>query len=231
MTALRFQAFPIVLAAPSGTGKTTLARALVTLGEGYTFSISATTRPPRPRELDGVDYHFVTDEAFQTMVEREELAEWAEVHGHRYGTPRSELSRAAAEGQYVILDIDVQGARQIRETVPEAVQVFILPPSAEALISRLDRRGSDAAEEVRRRMAVALEELGEAPRFDYIVVNKDVSETVTTIRGIVDAERHRVARAADLKDELERLRSGLERILEGGERRTSPESAEMEQAT
>ena len=129
--------FPLVLSAPSGAGKTTLANALRRRNRDVAFSVSATTRPPRPREVDGESYHFVSRDEFLRMRDAGELIEWAEVHGNLYGTPLANVRRAQARGEHLLLDIDVQGARQIRERVPEAVLVFVLPPSAAALVGRL----------------------------------------------------------------------------------------------
>ncbi len=201
--------FPVVLAAPSGTGKTTLARALVERFESLVFSISATTRDPREGEVDGVDYHFVPQPDFRAMVERGELAEWAEVHGRLYGTLRRTLEQASQDGLHVVLDIDVQGARQIQESVPEAVLVFVLPPSVEALLDRLTGRGTEPGPEVARRLRSALDELRAVPEFDYVVVNETVDECLTRLEGIIRAERHKVRRYPDLPG---RVNGMLERI-------------------
>ncbi len=206
--------FPLVLAAPSGTGKTTLARALVGGREGYTFAVSATTRAPRGAERNGVDYHFVDRPAFHAMIEAGELAEWAEVHGELYGTPRAELVRAAERGEHVVLDIDVQGAGQIRKTMPDAVLVFVLPPSLEALRERLTGRGTEGPDAVARRLRTARQELAAATAFDYVVVNDDLERTLDEIWGIMRAERRRTARRTELTEELEGLRSAIGRLLE-----------------
>jgi guanylate kinase len=211
---LPHRAFPVVLAAPSGTGKTTLARQLVKRHENFTFSVSATTRPPRPREVDGVDYHFLDRAAFEAKVEQGELAEWAEVHDHLYGTLKAELDRAADAGQYVILDIDVQGARQVRERVPEAVRIFLLPPSVSDLMSRLTGRGTEEGTQVARRLKSALAELQVADEFDYVVVNDDFEQCLGEIRDIVEAEAYRAKRAKGLEVELNDFRREIGRILE-----------------
>ncbi len=207
--------FPLVLAAPSGTGKTTIAQALVHGSDGYTFSVSATTRSPRERERDGVDYHFVDRATFDRMADTGELVEWAEVHGHLYGTPRSELAAAEQRGQHVVLDIDVQGARQIREAVPEAVLVFVLPPSVDTLKHRLAGRGTESRDQLAARLHTALKELEAATEFDYIVVNDELDRTLEDIWGIVRAERRRTSRAAGLEDDLAKLREAIGRLLEG----------------
>lgn len=206
------RAAPIVLAAPSGTGKTTLARRLVR-EDGFVFSISATTRPPRPRERDGVDYHFVDEARFMEMVEAGELVEWARVHDRMYGTPRAELDAAAARGDHVVLDIDVQGARQIRERVPDAKLVFILPPSVEIMMKRLRGRGTEGAAEVARRLRSALDELQAVPDFDYVVVNDNVDRCVQAIREIARGAP-REGGSGVPKENIEVFRAGVARILE-----------------
>lgn len=214
MTLLGYRPFPVVLAAPSGTGKTTLARALVRRTDGYCFSVSATTRSPRRGERDGVDYHFVDRQGFDAMVAGGELAEWAEVHGEAYGTPRSELEKAADRGEHVVLDIDVQGARQIRSSVPDALLVFVLPPSVPSLMGRLTGRGTEDGAQVARRLRTALEELRAVPEFDHVVVNDDLESCLGEIRGIVRAESRRTARARELEKEVEAMRSEIARILQ-----------------
>ena len=175
----------VVLAAPSGAGKTTIAQALVEREEDFVFSVSATTRPPRGGEEDGKDYLFVSGSEFREMVAKGEFAEWAEVHGELYGTPRKSLSRERSLGHNVVLDIDVQGARQIREAVPEALLLFILPPSIEVLFGRLIGRGSDGEEAIRRRLNTALEELQTTEDFDFIVINDDLEGAISEVRDLV----------------------------------------------
>jgi guanylate kinase len=203
---------PIVLAAPSGTGKTTLARRLVERSERYRFSISATTRPPRGTERDGIDYHFVDRATFLGMVERRELAEWAEVHGRLYGTPRASLEAAASRGTHVVLDIDVQGARQVRASVTEAKLVFVLPTSIEALVDRLEGRGTEASEDVRRRLRSALDELDAAQEFEYLVVNDDLERCLDEIEEIARGERGS-GETSGSKDDARALRVQVERVL------------------
>lgn len=210
MTALPHRACPVVLAAPSGTGKTSIARALVQGPEDYVFSVSATTREPRAGERDGEHYHFVSEDRFRQLAESGELVEWAEVHGHLYGTPRSAIERPTDRGQHVVLDIDVQGARQIRERVPGAVLVFVFPPTADDLVARLTGRGTEEDAEVLRRLTHARAELAAAQEFDYVVVNDDLDEAVAAVRAIIDAEVHRPARARDLSATVQRLRAEID---------------------
>lgn len=213
MTGLGPRAFPVVLAAPSGTGKTTIAHRLVEGSGEFTFSVSATTRPPRPGERNGMDYEFVSREAFDALLAADELCEWAEVHGHLYGTPRSNIVAAGERGEHVVLDIDVKGARQIRRAVPDAVLIFVFPPSAEALVARLKGRATENTGELERRLRNAHAELEAAADFDYVVVNDDLDETVREVREIVRAERHRPGRAFDLDADVGRLRTEIAGIL------------------
>ena len=198
MTALPHRTSPLVLSAPSGAGKTSVARALVRSAPTFVFSVSVTTRDPRENEQPGVDYEFVDRPTFERLVEDGELCEWAEVHGHFYGTPAGPLEAARASGVHMVLDIDVHGARQVRARVPEAVLVFILPPSAEVLVDRLAGRGTERAEEVGRRLRTAVSELEAAAEFDYAVINDDIDETVSRVREIAWSEAHRTSRALDL---------------------------------
>ena len=211
------RARPLVLAAPSGTGKTTIARRLVEGSREFVFSVSATTRPPRPGERNGMDYDFVDEPTFERMREQGELVEWARVHGHLYGTPRRNIAEAAERGEHVVLDIDVQGARQIRDQVPDAVLVFVLPPSADALVARLAGRGSEGHREMRRRLGNAREELLQAPAFDHAVVNDDLEAALERVRAVVrgDASPDDPSLpAGDALDEMiGRLRSEIDAVL------------------
>ena len=182
-------ACPVVLAAPSGTGKTTLARRLVGGSDRYAFSVSATTRRPRGTERDGIDYHFLDREAFQAMVARDELAEWAEVHGRLYGTPKAELEEASRRGTHAVLDIDVQGARQVKQAVPDTKLIFVLPPSLDALLERLRGRGTEEAADIDRRLRSAVQELEAADWFDYVVVNDDLDRCLGEVEDIVAGRR------------------------------------------
>jgi guanylate kinase len=174
-----------VITGPSGVGKGTLIRGLMErLGE-LELSVSATTRAPRPGERDGVDYHFLTPEEFDRRVAAGDFVEHADYAGRRYGTLRSELEGRLAEGVPVVLEIEVQGARQVREAMPEAVQVFIAPPSLEALRTRLIGRGTDDADEVARRLEVAEQELAAQPEFAHVVVNDRLDEALDELVEIV----------------------------------------------
>lgn len=184
----------LVLAGPSGGGKTTVCRRIVASRPDVRFSVSATTRPPRPGERDGADYRFLSRDSFDALIESDGLLEWAEVHGERYGTPREALVRASEGGSHMLLDIDVQGARQVREREPDSVLVFLLPPTAEVLVKRLRQRGSEDDEKVRRRLRTALSELEAVREFDYVVVNDDLDLTVSAVEAILDAEVHRTER-------------------------------------
>ena len=206
-------AFPLVISAPSGAGKTTLARMLVAEHDDVVFSISATTRSPRPKERDGKDYHFVDDATFDRMIARNELAEWAVVHGRRYGTPRREVAAALERGRSVVLDIDIQGARQVRSVFPQALLVFVLPPSAEELGRRLSGRASEDPAERRRRLVNAQREVDAAPEFDYVLVNRELEEAYRDLDAIVRAERLRVQRMPDVGRHADRLRSELETLI------------------
>ncbi|HEX6134145.1 MAG TPA: guanylate kinase [Longimicrobiales bacterium] len=213
---LRYRPFPLVIAAPSGAGKTSLARALVETRPDMVFSLSATTRAPRPGERDGVDYRFVSDAEFERLTRGDELLEWALVHGRRYGTLRTGVESALAQGSTVVLDIDVQGARLVRRTLPDAVLIFVLPPSVAEMKRRLQARGSESAAELAMRMRTARAELDAVAEFDYVIVNDDFEEALRTIESIVAAERESVARQPQLDVMLDQLRSDIDEILEEG---------------
>jgi guanylate kinase len=213
MTGLPLKAPPVVLSAPSGAGKTTIARALVQREDDFAFSVSATTREPRPRETHGKDYWFVSEAEFRSMVSRGELAEWAEVHGEFYGTPREGLIRAAAVGRHVILDIDVQGARQIREAVPEALLLYILPPSVEELFRRLKGRGTESEETLRRRLTTALGELTAADAFDFFVVNDDLETAIAEVKVLARTGQPPAGGCSGTLEDARRLREGVEALL------------------
>lgn len=201
-----------IVSSPSGAGKTTIAKALLAARQDLAYSISATTRAPRAGEREGVDYHFLSPDEFARRRAAGEFAEWAEYDGHLYGTLTADLNRLLAGGRHVVLDIEVQGARQIRRQRSDAVSIFILPPSAEALYARLAGRSADAPEAVRHRLAQAVEEIRAGPEYDYVVVNDDQAQAVAAVAAIIDAEACRVRRAPELSATLERLQQGLEQI-------------------
>ncbi len=177
------------VSAPSGAGKTTLCRRLIAELPDISFSVSYTTRAPRHGEMDGVAYHFVSLERFLAMREAGEFLEWAEVHGNFYGTGKAEVTSRISRGEDVLLDIDVQGARRIREIFPEAVTIFLLPPSWEVLEKRLGGRGTEDREVLARRLTNARAELEAAHEYDYMVINDEIDRAVADLVGIVRARR------------------------------------------
>jgi guanylate kinase len=186
-----------IISAPSGSGKSTLVSHLMANVPSLKFSISYTTRKPRGSEVEGQNYHFVSREDFEAMIERDEFLEWAEVFGNYYGTHRGILEQARAVGNDVVLDIDVQGAAQLRCRIPEAVSIFILPPSREVLEQRLRARGEDDEDVIQRRLRDAAREIRNYNVYDYILVNHDLAESDAVLSGIVYAERARRTRVED----------------------------------
>lgn len=184
-----------MLSGPSGVGKNTLLNAVLPKVEGLRYSVSATTRPPRPGEVHGRDYFFLTDEEFDRMIERGELLEWAEFVGRRYGTPRRYIEECLEQGETVILDIDIQGAAQIRAAMPEAVLVFLLPPSLEELRRRIYGRAKDSEAAILERLSWAKHELAAVTDYDYVIVNDDLERACEQLRAIILAERCRVSRS------------------------------------
>ena len=201
----------VVVSAPSGAGKTTVvARVLRELG-GLRFSVSHTTRPPRGAERDGVEYHFVSREQFARLRDSGGLLEWAEVHGNLYGTGLAEIERARAAGVDVLLDLDVQGATQVRSRIPDAVTVFVLPPSYEVLERRLRGRSQDDEGAIGRRLAAAGREIAAFEQYHYVIVNEDLDASVEELKSIVRAARCRVAVARERARAIERtFRQGAE---------------------
>jgi guanylate kinase len=178
-----------VITAPSGAGKTSLIEALVRDDPSLKLSISYTTRAPRPGEKNGVDYHFVDEPTFLAMRSRGDFLESAEVHGHRYGTSKRVITEALAKGEDLILEIDWQGARQVRAIYPECVGIFILPPSIEELERRMRARGQDSDEVMRRRLENARGEMDHAEEFDYAIINKDFDTARRKLAEVIRAER------------------------------------------
>lgn len=194
---LEAEPFPLVLAGPSGSGKTTIGRKLVERRSDVRFSISTTTRPPRPHEEDGEDYHFVDRDRFESLREEDRFLEWAEVHGELYGTPLSNLERAREAGENLLLDIDVQGARSVRARVASTVGVFVVPPDGREILRRLRGRGTEDRARLRRRLESAESELRAMGEFDFVVVNDRLEEAVRRVGAIVDAESSRIERLGE----------------------------------
>lgn len=199
------QPFPLVLSAPSGAGKTTIARKLLAIRKDVGYSVSCTTRAPRPGERDGVDYHFLTPVAFERSVQQGEFAEWAEVHGKRYGTLKSEVEKVMAAGKHVMLDIDVQGARQLRQRFLQSVTIFVVPPSVEALVARLIGRKTESDETLSLRLRNAALELAEAEQYQHVVVNDNLDHAVAQVSAIIDEETLKRERLPALGREVDRV--------------------------
>jgi guanylate kinase len=205
--------FPLILSAPSGGGKTTIARRLLEVRDDVGYSVSATTRPPRAGEVDGVSYHFLSQREFETMAERGEFAEYANVHGNMYGTLRREVQRVLAERKHVVMAIDIQGAAQFSAMFPETVQVFVLPPSGAVLLERLRGRGTEDRSTLEQRLRDALVELCEVDRYDYVVVNDVIDRAVDDVSRILDAETLRRERSTALVHVVPEIAAALEREL------------------
>jgi guanylate kinase len=186
-----------IISAPSGSGKSTLVSRLMSEVENLTFSVSYTTRKPRGAEVDGEAYHFIDREEFEARIARNEFLEYAEVFGNYYGTHQTALQIAENKGLDLVLDIDVQGAAQLRERIPDAVTIFILAPSREILEQRLRYRSQDSDEVIRRRLADAAREIQDYRRYDYVLVNEDLEPAARTLQSIVRAERVRRIRIED----------------------------------
>jgi guanylate kinase len=193
----------IVVSAPSGAGKTTLCREVRLCVPDLAYSVSYTTRPPRPGEVDGTDFHFVTEAEFTALRESGGFAEWARVHGNLYGTHAGALSRILAEGRDILLDIDTQGARQLRTRYPEAVLIFIIAPSVAELETRLRERRSDDEHEIKRRLDRAREEIMLWRQYDFLIVNRDLKEAVEQLAMVIQAERCRTTRLSLAIPDLE----------------------------
>lgn len=201
---VRRQGIIFILSAPSGAGKTTLYNRLRKIHPEIKLSVSCTTRARRPGEVEGRDYRFLSEREFSRRQARGEFAEWAKVHDYYYGTPRKPINKSIRAGRDILLDIDVQGARQIKQAYPGAVSIFLLPPSLGELKRRLATRGTDDKEIIRRRLANARGEIKEIIHYDYYVVNQEVREAVRLLSAVVEAERAKTSRVRDWR--LEPLR-------------------------
>ncbi|WP_114521689.1 guanylate kinase [Altererythrobacter sp. ZODW24] len=188
-----------ILSSPSGAGKTTMSQKLLMADEEIKLSVSATTRPPRKGEVNGIDYHFVSDAQFDEMVEKDEFYEWAHVFDNRYGTPKGYIRQGLKQGQDFLFDIDWQGTQQLyQKDQQDAVSVFLLPPNLTALRSRLETRGLDSAEVIDGRMKRARDEISHWAEYDYVVINDDVDECFVKVREILHAERMKRTRQTGL---------------------------------
>ena len=215
---IRRRGIMLVLSSPSGAGKTTLTRNLLEQENHddpgkLELSISVTTRERRGSEIDGVHYHFITRRRFESMRDGGELLEWAEVHGNYYGTPREPVEKALSEGRDVLFDIDWQGARQLYEKMrDDVVSVFVLPPSAAELKSRLERRAEDSAAVIQRRLKNAIEEIMHWEEYDYILVNRDLDKSFARLRAILTAERLKQVKMKDLSEFVDQLLGDLRKV-------------------
>jgi len=198
--------FLLVLSAPSGGGKSSIARNLLQGRDDLGYSVSATTRPIREGEREGGDYYFLTREEFVRRQDAGEFLEWATYGGHLYGTLRSEIQRIFARGRHAVLDIEIEGARQIRANFPNSLHVFVLPPSAEVLVGRLTGRKTEPVEVIRERVSRAADELTAVSEYDYALVNEELVVAVAQVAAILDAEARRVTRQDSLPSFIERLR-------------------------
>ena len=195
-----------VVSAPSGAGKSTLCSMLIEKMEGLVFSVSHTTRLPRPGEVDGKDYFFVSEQEFEKLVAEDAFLEWARVHGNFYGTHRARVMEQLSRGMDVILDIDVQGAKQVKSKLPGAVTIFILPPSWQALEERLLKRGSEDKEKIKTRLQNAMKEIEEVSNYHYCVVNDKLDEAFEELKSIVSAERSKTRRVLAGRIDITRLK-------------------------
>ena len=211
--------FPLILSSPSGGGKTTIAKELLKRRSDVGYSVSGTTRPARSGERDGVDYHFMTREEFEAARANGEFAESAEVHGNMYGTLKREIDGVLASSRHVIMDIDVQGTRQFVQAYPDSVLVFLIPPDAGILLSRLAGRGTESTETLARRLKSAVEELRAVDLYGYLVVNQDLDEAVKAVSSIIDGESKRLSRLPQMQSRIGAMITDLESELEKMNRR------------
>ena len=207
---------PIILSSPSGGGKTTIAHQLLANRKDVGYSVSCTTRPPRPGEKDAQDYYFLTEEKFRQRNASREFAESATVHGHLYGTLRAEVERVLGSGRNVIMDIDVQDTRQFAQAFPESILIFILPPSAAALIERLEARGTEDIEALIRRFRSAKDELKAIDLYQYVIVNDDLDTAVAAVSDIIDGKGQQFERARnpELPGRVKELMKGIQSAID-----------------
>ena len=208
--AARGTPFPVILSSPSGGGKTSIARRLLAERPDVGYSVSCTTRAPRPGEVDGRDYYFLAVDAFEAAAGRGEFAEWAVVHGNRYGTLKREVERVLGGGRHVLMDIDVQGAHQFAASFPGAVRVFVLPPSGGVLLARLAARASESEAQFALRVRNARDEIAAAHDYDYVVVNDELDRAVAQVASIVDAEGTRRDRLREFDSQIDALVAELD---------------------
>ena len=207
---------PIILSSPSGGGKTTIAHKLLSGRKDVGYSVSCTTRPARPGEIEAKDYYFLTEEKFRKRHGAGEFAESATVHGHLYGTLRSEVERVLASGRNVIMDIDVQGTRQFARAFPDSILIFILPPSAEALIERLEARGTEDVQALVRRFRSAKDELKAIDLYQYVIVNDDLDSAVAAVSAIIDGKGEKFGRSRNrtLDARVKELIEGIQHAID-----------------
>jgi guanylate kinase len=206
--------FPVILSSPSGGGKTTIAHKLLAMRPDVGYSVSCTTRPARPGEVDGKDYHFLSLAKFKRDKAARKFAESAEVHGHLYGTLRAEVKRVLSSGRHVIMDIDVQGSKQFARAFPDSVLIFIVPPSAEVLVERLKARGTEDRKSLIRRFKSAKDELKAIHLYEYVIVNDEIDSAVAAVSSIIDAEGFKRSRNETLDARVEELMDGIQRAID-----------------
>lgn len=196
------QGFIVAITAPSGTGKTTVIRKLIERDSRLRYSVSATTRPRREAEVHGSDYFFISEHEFDEKLEKSLFAEWAEVHGYRYGTLKTQIEEILKQGGYVMMDVDVQGARNLREIYPDGIFIYLMPPSMKELKARLSRRGTEDEASFEQRLEDAVAEIKCLKSFDYLVINDELEKTVDEIAWIIRSERLKVERISDLTKKI-----------------------------